>query len=292
MKKIKMFAAAAALAVLTGCGSGTSDDAITIGSADFAESQLLAKIYELALNDAGYETKEQPSIGSREVYIEALKDESIDLIPEYNGYLLEEIDPDASVSDRAEIQKALLNALPEGITVLEYSSAENTNTLVVTEEFSNEHGGLATISDLASVDDGNFRLAGPPEWRTRPNTGVPGIRDVYGMDFSDRFETLDGGGPLSLAAIVNGQVEVSMLFSSDPAIAENNLVALTDDKGIFPPANILPLIRESKLDDGIKQTLNGVSKDLVIEDLMMMNGRINAGDDLKVIARDWLDSRS
>lgn len=266
----------------------SSGGSIIVGSADFAESQLLAKIYELALDDIGIDASEKPNIGSREVYITAITDGSIDLIPEYNGYLLEKLDPEAEFTDRDQIQESLFENLPENVTVLDYASAENTNVLVVTKEFSDEHGGLETISDLAEIDDGTFKLAGPPEWRSRPNTGIPAIRDIYGMDFENRFEILDGGGPLSLAAVVNGQVEISMLFSSDPAISENNLVALTDDKVLFPPANILPMIRTDKVDDAIEAQLNKVSEKLVIEDLMEMNGRVNAGDDLTEIAKDWL----
>lgn len=293
-----LLAAGTALA-LTACGGGdpladdtdtkaANSDTITVGSADFAESQLLGTIYVLTLEEAGYDTAEKFNIGSREVYITALTDGSIDLIPEYNGYLLEELNPDADTSDRQKIYDQLLEELPDGLTVLEWADAENTNTLVVTEEFAEEHGGLTTISDLAEADDGSFTLAGPPEWRSRPNTGIPGIRDTYGIDFENRYEILDSGGPLSLAAIVNGQVDVTMLLSSDPAIAENNLVALEDDKVIFPPANIQPLINEEKLDDGVEKALNDVTEALTIEDLMEMNGRVNDGDDLEDIARDWL----
>lgn len=269
-------------------GSGAGASAIIVGSADFAESQLLASIYAQALSDIGYEVNEKPNIGSREVYLTALTDGSIDLIPEYNGYLLQELDPEADTSDRQGIYDQLIEKLPDGVTVLDWADAENTNTLVVTQEFADEHGGLETISDLAEVDDGSFTLAGPPEWRSRPKTGIPGIRDTYGLDFENRYQILDGGGPLSLAAIVNGQVDVTMLLSSDPAIAENELVALVDDKVIFPPANIQPLISEDVLDDEVEAQLNRVTEALTIDDLMAMNGRVNAGDDLEAIAGDWL----
>lgn len=302
MKGLTAGLAISALLGLTACGgggdplandggdSGGSGESITVGSADFAESQLLATIYSQALSGAGMEVQEQLNIGSREVYITALEDGSIDLIPEYNGYLLEELDPEADTSDRDAIAGQLEETLPDGLMALDPASAENTNTLVVTQEFSEKHGGLETISDLVEADDGSFTLAGPPEWKTRPNTGLPAIEESYGDDFSDRYETLDGGGPLSLSAVVNGQVDVAMLFSSDPAIAENDLVALEDDQVIFPPANIIPLISSDKASDEVVDVLNQVTAALTIEDLMEMNGRVNAGDDLGQIASDWLES--
>ena len=297
------FVAATAILGLTACGgdplaeaptddrdTGSTDEpsSVIVGSADFAESQLLATVYALALEDIGVEVAEKPNIGSREVYLTALTDGSIDLIPEYNGYLLQELDAEADTSDRQRIFDQLIEKLPDGVTVLDWADAENTNVLVVTQEFSDEHGGLETISDLAAADDGSFTLAGPPEWRTRPKTGVPGIRDTYGLDFENRYQILDGGGPLSLAAVVNGQVDVTMLLSSDPAIADNALVALEDDQVIFPPANIMPMISEDVLTEDIEAQLNRVTAALTIDDLMSMNGRVNEGDDFQVIAEDWL----
>lgn len=309
-KKIASTAIAAGVAVgLVACGGGdplaagngddaASRDSIIVGSADFAESQLLGTIYAQVLENAGVEVEERPNIGSREVYLTAIQDGSIDLIPEYNGYLLQQIVPDADTSDRENITKQLYDVLPEGVTVLDWASAENTNVLVVTQEFSDAHGGLASISELAEANaaseeagEGTFSLAGPPEWRTRPKTGLPGIRDSYGLDFADTFQVLDGGGPLSLTAVVNGQVDVAMLLSSDPAIADNDLVALEDDKVIFPPANIMPMISEAKASDTVRDALNEVTAALTIDDLMMMNGRVNEGIDFEVIASDWLTEK-
>lgn len=302
----KLLATVASLglaAALTACGgdplgndtsptttgdAGATVDSIIVGSADFAESQLLATIYSVALSDIGIEVEEKHDIGSREVYLTALTDGSIDLIPEYNGYLLQELEAEADTSDRERIADQLHELLPEGVTVLDWASAENTNVLVVRPDFAEQHGGLQTISDLAAADDGTFTLAGPPEWRTRPKTGVPGIRDTYGIDFSDRFQILDGGGVLSLTAVTNGQVDVTMLLSSDPAIAENGLVALEDDKVIFPPANIMPMLSIDVASDEVRERLNALTAELTIEHLMAMNGRVNQGDDMRVIATDWL----
>lgn len=281
-----------------GASEGSSGESIIVGSADFAESQLLGTVYAQVLENAGLEVEERPNIGSREVYLTAIQDGSIDLIPEYNGYLLQQIVPDADTSDRDDISVQLADVLPEGVIVLDWAEAENTNVLVVTQEFSEAHGGLETISDLAAANaaseeagEGTFSLAGPPEWRTRPKTGVPGIRDTYGLDFTDTFQILDGGGPLSLTAVVNGQVDVAMLLSSDPAIAENDLVALTDDLVIFPPANIMPMINESQASDEVVDALNAVTAALSMEDLMMMNGRVNDGTDFSVIASEWLTEK-
>lgn len=295
-KKILLagIAATAALALSACAGGGDplasdtgdatdSSGAIIVGSADFAESQLLATIYSHALQNAGVEVEEKLNIGSREVYLEALRDGSINLLPEYNGSLLAELG--VEMPEDGDVNGALVEALePEGITVLEDSPAENKDTLVVVPDVAQEHN-LTNISDLEPIA-GELILAGPAEWKSRYE-GVPGLEEVYGLKFAE-FKVLDAGGPLTLSALQNGQAQVGDMFSSDPAIGENDLVALVDDQGLFPPANIVPVLRDEVLDDQVSDILNQISAALDTEGLMEMNGRIAAGDDIGAIADDWL----
>ncbi|WP_043534011.1 ABC transporter substrate-binding protein [Actinomyces polynesiensis] len=269
--------------------SGSSSDAesVIIGSADFSESQLLATIYSQALQDKGVAVEEKLNIGSREVYMQALQDGSIDLLPEYTGYLLAYLDPDTTITESSAVMGALADALPEGITALDMSEAEDKDALVVTSELAQEHG-LSTISDLEPIAS-TLVLGGPPEWKDR-HEGVPGLKEVYGLEFKD-FQILDAGGPLTLAALQGGQIQVGDLFSSDPSIAENDFVTLEDDKSLFPSANVVPIIRESKVSDTVTSTLNAVSAALTTDDLLTMNGRVNSGDDIETIARDWLTEK-
>lgn len=296
-KKILLAGIAATAAfALTACGGNPMDSGssgsdaagsgdIIVGSADFAESQLLATIYSHALQNAGISVKEKLNIGSREVYLEALRDGSINLLPEYNGSLLAELGGSSEGSDAATIHADLVGLLaPDNITVLDDAAAENKDTIVVVEEVANEHK-LTTLSELAAVS-GDLVLAGPAEWKSRFE-GVPGLKEVYGIEFKE-FKVLDAGGPLTLSALQNGQAQVGDMFSSDPAIAENNLVALEDDKGLFPPANILPVINKDVASDEVTGILNKVSAALTTKGLMEMNGRVSAGDDIGVIADDWL----
>lgn len=242
--------------VLTACGSGgdpmstsatagasSAADTITVGSANFTESQLLATIYAEALKAKGVKVKTRLNIGSRETYIPALKDGSIDLLPEYTGALLQYFDPKTKASSPAEVSAALTKALPSGISALKQSTAEDKDVLAVTQKTATAHD-LTTISDLAPVA-GTMALGAPPEWKTRVN-GVVGLKSVYGLSFK-KFVSLDAGGPLTLAAITNNQVQVGDLTSTDPAIAKNKLVTLKDDKNLFLAENILPVINTGKV---------------------------------------------
>lgn len=298
MKKTTAFAALAAVAALTlsGCASGdplaasdddTSSESIIIGSADFTESQLIATIYSQALQAAGVDVTEQLNIGSREVYMLALQDGSIDLLPEYAGALLKYLDPESTVSTTDDVIAELQTVLPDGVSLLEEAEAQDKDILAVTQETADTYG-LETISDLVPYAS-ELSLGGPPEWATRVN-GVLGLRDVYGLEFKE-FVPLDAGGPLTMTALTSGQVQVGDIFSTDPGLTSNNLVALEDDKSLFAAENVVPVISSAKLSDLVEETLNAVSAALTTADLIAMNTEAGTGANLADIATAWLEAK-
>jgi osmoprotectant transport system substrate-binding protein len=267
-----------------GNNSGSSGSTIIIGSADFTESQLIASIYSQALQAAGVSVKEQFNIGSREVYVAALKDSSIDLVPEYSGAFLSYLDPKSTAATTEAVSTELKGKLPSGISMLTPSPAEDKDVLAVTKATADKYK-LKTISDMKPVA-GELVLGGPPEWKTRTQ-GVVGLRDIYGLNFKD-FVSLDAGGTLTMTALVNGQVQAGDLFSTDPGLVKNNLVALDDDKSLFAAENVVPLIKTAKATDTVTKTLNDVSAKLTTNDLITMNGEAATGANLADIAKKWL----
>ena len=253
-----------------GDNKGSSGSEVIVGSADFTESQLIASLYSQALQAAGVPTKEQFNIGSREVYIQALKDGSIDLVPEYSGALLSYLDPKSTAATTEAVTAELKGKLPSGISMLTPSAAEDK---------------LKTVSDLKPVA-GELVLGGPPEWKTRTQ-GVVGLRDVYGLNFKD-FVSLDAGGTLTMTALTNGQIQAGDLFSTDPGLVTNNLVALEDDKSLFAAENVVPLIKSAKQNDTVTKTLDAVSAKLTTDDLISMNAEAAKGTNLSDIAKKWL----
>ena len=232
------------------------------------------------------DVKEQFNIGSREVYIAALKDGSIDLIPEYSGALLKYLDEKSTASTTEAVQAELATKLPAGISMLTPSPAEDKDVLAVTQATADKYK-LKTFSDLKPYA-GELVLGGPPEWKTRVN-GVIGLRDVYGLNFKD-FVTLDAGGTLTMTALTNGQIQVGDLFSTDPGLVSNHLVALEDDKSLFAAENVVPVIKTAKQTDTIKKTLDAVSAKLTTQDLISMNAEAATGTNLADIAKKWLDN--
>lgn len=269
-----------------GDNKGSAGSQVVIGSADFTESQLIASIYSQALQAKGVSVKEQFNIGSREVYIQALKDSSIDLVPpEYTGALLSYLDPKSTAATPDSVTSELKTKLPEGISMLTPSPAEDKDVVAVTQATADKYK-LTTISDLAPVAGGELVLGGPAEWKTRQQ-GVVGLRDVYGLNFKD-FVSLDAGGTLTMTALTNGQIQAGDLFSTDPGLKANKLVALEDNKNLFAAENVVPLIKAGKQNDTVTKTLDAVSAKLTTDDLISMNAEAATGTNLADIAKKWL----
>ncbi len=266
-------ATAAALMATAACGNSGGDPlapssssssgsaeggSITVGSADFPESALLAEIYAGALEAKGITVTKKLNIGAREAYIPALQDGSIDLIPEYTGVLAQYFNKDATATDPEGVYAELKAAVPETLTVLEKSAAEDKDALVMKKSRADELG-VKSIADLKGKAQ-DLTVGGPPEWKTRL-TGIPGFKKIYGLEFK-QFRPLDAGGPLTLAALKNGQIDAGDMFTTDPSIAENDLVALEDPKNMYASQNVVPLITKSKSNPTIEGALNAVSAKL------------------------------
>jgi osmoprotectant transport system substrate-binding protein len=130
-------------------------------------------------------------------------------------------------------------------------------------------------------------LGGPPEFQNRAD-GIPGLEKVYGVSFGN-FRKLDAGGPLTINALKNGQIDAADIFTTDPSIATNNFVVLEDPKNLYAAQNVVPLINKDKATDGVKATLNAVSAKLTTDDLVDLNEKvINEKQDPAAVAKAWL----
>jgi osmoprotectant transport system substrate-binding protein len=271
-------------------GPPAAADVIKVGSANFTESRLLAEIYSQALEAKGVKVERSFGIGSREVYFPALKDGSIDLIPEYTGNLLQEIDPQATATASDQVYQELTAKLPAGLIVLEQSAAEDKDAVVVTQETAQRYNARS-IADLAP-HCGEIVFGGPPEFAERPY-GLPGIERLYNCTFAD-FRSLDAGGPLTVAALTDGSIQAADLFTTDPTIADRGWVALEDPQNNFAAQNVVPLVNETKVNDQVRQTLNAISTALTTEALLQLNREVAdaAVNTVETVAKGWLTANN
>ncbi|HZG91339.1 MAG TPA: ABC transporter substrate-binding protein [Pseudonocardia sp.] len=294
--------AAAALA-LTACGGGGDPlagggsgetggapaETIVVGSANFPENQILAEIYAQALQAKGVTVEKRLNIGSRETYFPGLEDGSIDLIPDYTGVLLQFINAEATEKEPDAVYTALQGVLPENLTVLDRSEAENKDSVAITRETATRLNAT-TLEDLAP-NCGELVFGGPPEFQTRPD-GIPGIEATYGCTFAS-YLSLDAGGPLTIGALQNGDVQAADIFTTDPSIEANDFVVLEDSKNNFAAQNVVPLITKAKATPEVTEALNAISAQLTTEDLIALN--TEAASETKpnpeTVAKDWLESK-
>jgi osmoprotectant transport system substrate-binding protein len=272
-------------------GSGEGGGTIVVGSANFSESALLAEIYAGALEAEGEDVSTQLNIGSREVYIQAIEDGDIDVVPEYTGVLRdyflagEGSSEGGSASEPQEVYDELVEAVPEGLTVGDYSEAQDKDAVVVTQETAEEYD-LQAIGDLSDVA-GELTLGGPPEWKTR-RTGVPGLEEVYGVEFGSFTET-DAGGPLTLNALTQGRIDAGNLFTTNPQIPEQDLVVLEDPETLFGSQNIVPLLREEVATDDVVSVLDEVGDKLTTDALTDLVAQVDIDkEDPADVAEQWL----
>lgn len=283
--------------VATACGgSGESEGdvpdgpPVVVSSFNFNESTILAEIYGQALENAGYPVERRLNLGNREVVKPALEAGEISLVPEYIGTILGFLEG-TPTSDSDETWEAAREAFAEtGVTLLAYAPAQDKNGYVVTPETAEEHG-LSTISDLEPVA-GDMIFGGPPECPDREFCLV-GLREVYGLEFAE-FVPLDAGGPLTVAALDAGEIDLGMLFTTSGVITANDWVLLEDDKGLNPAENVVPAVNTEVVDaygEDFTSLLDSVSESITTEALTEMNERADIdGDDPAEIASDWLEN--
>ncbi len=296
----------AVAALLTGCsstdpmaadpsstagGDTAASTTVKVGSAGFPEAEIIAELYAQVLEADGISVERNMQIGAREAYIAALEDGSVDLLPEYTGNLLQFWDSEATAKTPDEVLSALREAVPEGMRILEPSSAENKDTYVVTAKFSTDNG-VTSLADLAGYD-GPLRIAANPELPERP-FGPVGLTGTYGVPAGNiEFTPIDdGGGPLTVQALTDGDVDMANIYSTTPAITDEALVMLEDPENMIVPQQVFPLV-SNKVPESADERLNAVSNALTTEDLIAMNAR-NQGDEKaspSTIAADWLKEK-
>ncbi len=271
----------------TSASGSASGSSIVVGSADFPESEIIANLYAGALKAEGFNASVKAGIGSREVYVKALQDGSIDLVPDYNGNLLSYFDPKSTAKKSADVTSALADKTPKGLTVLPAASAEDTDTLVVTAVTAEKYK-LTSIEDLAKVCD-QLVLGAPAEFAKRAG-GLPGLKENYGCVPKQFKPISDGGGPLTVKALISDQIQVADIFSTSPAIEDNSLVKLEDTKNNWASQQVVPLGRTEKLDARAKAAIAKVQSKLTTQALVSLNRQTSGTNkvDPSAAAAQWL----
>jgi osmoprotectant transport system substrate-binding protein len=285
-----------AVIALSGCASSSSplssgsssSGTIVIGSQQYYEDTTIAEIYAQALENGGFKVKRSFNIGQREVYLKQLKAGKIDLFPEYEGDLTQALNPKAAGGTADATYAELKSALPSNLRALNKADASDGNSWTVTQAFASKYN----LTDLASLKNVTVPIyvGGNSELQTRPY-GPKALEAKYGIKIAGFKAVQDSSGPLTVKALVDNQVQLANIYTADPNIKTNKLVALTDPDGLFLPDNIVP-IASKKVDSKAAAIINKVQADLSQSDLVSLNNEsVNEKKSAAVIATAWLKSK-
>jgi osmoprotectant transport system substrate-binding protein len=289
---------ASLLVLLSACSTGGSGKpTVKIGSDRFYEAQIVAELYAVALENAGYTVERNLGLGARAVTAAAIESGQIDLKPEYLGSGLGYYDKTKTTGDpatNAAALQAILKGKGGGISVLAWSPGQDTNAFVVRRETANQLK-LSRMSDLAAVQDG-LVWGLPPECETNPLC-AGALKDGYGIAFPPKqLKLLAACGSEIATALQARQVDIGELCSTQPEISTMGFAVLADDKKTQPAENLAPLVRSdllSKLSStdrtAFTSLLDAVSAKLTTEALLALGVAHQVErKDIPVIARAFL----
>jgi osmoprotectant transport system substrate-binding protein len=238
--------------------TGNKQVTVRVGSKDFTEEFILGEMYALMIENAGFKVERKLNLGGTPVAQQALLNKEIDIYPEYTGTGLLTVLKQPSNSDPKMVFKTVHDQYEQqfGLTWLEPAPMNNTQALAMTSAGAAKFG-IKTISDMAAKA-GELVMAGPPEFQERED-GLPGIQKAYGNFQLKEYRSVDPG--LRYQALNEGQADVVVAFGTDGEIAAYNLVVLEDDKQLFPPYQVAPVVRKELVDANptIADALNKLS---------------------------------
>jgi osmoprotectant transport system substrate-binding protein len=267
---------------------------VRISGQNFPEAELVAGMYSLLLEDAGYEP-EVSLVDTRDVYMATFPGD-VDVVPEYVGGIVDFLNttvngPDAEPLTTSDATESIENAesllADQGITLLTPSEATDTNAFFVTQEYA-ESEGVSTLSDMEGK---SVVLAAAPDCEGRPDC-EGGLTEVYGIDITEVL-------PLGFAsndtyqAVIDGEAQMGLTSTTDGTLESQGLVLLEDDQQIQPAQNLVPAVSTDFLDEhpDVEEPLNALMAALTTENLTELNGRVAVDrEQPEDVARDFLES--
>ena len=287
---------ASVLVLVSACSTGGgSKPTVKVGSDGFYEAKLMAEIYAQALEAGGYTVDRTGiGIGSRKVSAPALESGQIDLKPEYIGSGLAFYEPGKQTGDPAANETALQAVMATkggGITVLDYSPAADQNAFVVRKDTAAQFS-LAKLSDTTAVQN-QLKWGLATDCKTNAVCAAA-LKSAYGLDPTNITPLAACDTPMA-QALANKTIDVAELCSTQPDIAVNGFVVLSDDKQTQPADNIAPLVRNdllAKVDKtAFEKILNGVSAKMDTATLTDLNKQVSVDKkDIAAVAKAWLKS--
>jgi osmoprotectant transport system substrate-binding protein len=278
--------------MLVACNSSGSNEntkqPVRVGSKDFTEEFILGEMYALVLENSGLEVERKFNLGGTPVAQTALETNQIDLYPEYTGTALLTVLKLPVNSDRQAVYDTVAKEYKEKFNLvwLDPAPMNNTQALAMTQEGAQKYG-IKTISDMVAKAS-QLTIVTTPEFQERED-GLPGLKRVYGEFDFKKLTPVDAG--LRYEALIKGEADVVEAFGTDGQISAYNLLVLEDDKGLFPPYQVAPVVRQEALDanPAIRDALNALAPKLTDDTMRRLNNEVDGNKREPVdVAKEFL----
>lgn len=271
---MSMKSLAVATATLIGLSFPAYAEAVKIGSKNFTEQFVVAEIYAQAMEKAGVEVERRLNLGATLVAHTALTNGEIDLYPEYTGTALAAVVKGDLSGSADKIYGEVKGYYEKNLklTLLEPTKINNGYAIITLPETA-EKFKLKTLTDLGPVSK-DLTFGAEAGFGERKD-GLPGLKQVYGIEFKE-FKIFAKLG-IRYSALTNKDLDVSYGFATDWQISENKLVVLADDKNLFPPYYLVPVVRQDTLakNPKIAEVLNKISPLLNNENMRELNAKVD-----------------
>ncbi len=269
-------------------GNSPAGQVIKVGSKDFTEAFILGEMYALALEDAGLPVERKLNLGGTPVAQAALLAGQIDIYPEYTGTALLTVLKLPTKTDQTEVFNEVSKAYAEKFKLdwLAPAPMNNTQALAMTKAGAAKFG-IKTISDMAAKAK-DLTMIGPPEFEVRED-GLPGIQKAYGNFQIKAYKGVDPG--LRYKGLVDGQADVVVAFGTDGEISAFDLVLLEDDKKLFPPYQVAPVVRQDTLaaHPKIREVLDAIAPKLTDATMQKLNYEVSGNKkEPAAVAKEFL----
>ena len=280
----------AAMSLFAVTASAGEKGTIRIGSKDFTENEIVAELYALALEDAGYRVERIMDISSSVIHTAIVNDE-IDLYPEYTGTGLISILKMDPLTDAQEVYETVKDAYEEqfGLVWLDYAQANDGQGLFISRKASDEYG-ITTISQLQE-NASKLRFASQGEFDERED-GLPGLEKVYGPFEWASSRVYDNG--LKYQVVESDEADVSPAYTTEGRLSETDkFVLLEDDKHVWPPYNLAPVVRGDVLEENpeFEEILKKVNETLDTAVITALNAKVDVDkEEYEDVAKEYWES--
>ena len=274
----------------SGAAGGAEEKKVIVGSKDFTENEIVAEIYALTLEEAGFTVERRMNIAGSVVHTSITSGE-IDLYPEYTGTGLISILGMEAMTDQDQVYNTVREAYNEQfqITWLDYAQANDGQGLFISRRASDAYG-ITNISQLQANAD-KLRFCSQGEFDERED-GIPGLTKLYG-EFNWKSSRIYDNG-LKWEVVDQDEADAAPAYTTEARLTETDkFVLLEDDRHMWPPYNLAPIVRNEVLDryPEIAEILNAVSAALDTETITGLNAQVDIeGEEYEDVAAEFYES--